>query len=590
MRIVVQWFFVLGLGLALAPATVDGQDQSRFTARHRAGDDPRWAAPDWDDRDWEVGNTVPVGRGVHWVRFRFVTRPDARASVSTDRGERDVSGLGPGATVDSVFMAAPYSYELFADGRRIGGSGVVGATKATERVGPLDHVFMIPAELRAPGEHVVAIRLSSFHFNFPSDEVVVSFLPSNAARHYAEQMRRPVLPLISVGAAGLVALLSAVLFWVAGRWRPLLLCSGLSLALAFFYLLIAWRWLHNDPYDWFQPRLWAIAGIMTLIAALFPWLLLEQFGLARGRRWWLWALLAPLLAAAWAASPIYEFKVMWMCRATLAISLVIAGWAVWRRRAGARFVFAGVLVGLLTVRTVRREFLDAPFTATFGVLVLGVFTTLGLQLRADRRRAQAATLAAARLEIELLKKNIQPHFLMNTLTAITEIIEQEPKSAVNLIEALAGEFRIVARVSGEKLIPLGQELELCRAHLRIMSLRRTIACSLEVTGADERAMVPPALLHTLVEGGVTHQTPRDGELKFTLAVDAGEERTCYTLTAHGVNPPAPRPPQEGTGLRYVKARLEESFAGRWSLEAGPVAEGWRTVIEIRADTGEAGRT
>ena len=36
-----------------------------------------------------------------------------------------------------------------------------------------------------------------------------------------------------------------------------------------------------------------------------------------------------------------------------------------------------------------------------------------------------------------------------------------------------------------------------------------------------------------------------------------------------------------TGLRYVKARLDDSFAGRWTLTAGPVAGGWRTVIEVR---------
>jgi len=555
------------------------------TMSHRAGDDPRWAAPDWDDHDWTPGNSVPTRTGVQWVRFRFPITGEVMRLIP-DAPPRDISGLGSGAPVDSVFVAAPYSYEFFWDGRLIGRNGVVSNTPEGEETGPLDRVMMVPPDLLGPGEHVVAMRLSSFHYGFPAARITIGFLLSNAAGHYAAEIHSPVSPLIGVGGALVVALLSALLFWLVDRWRPLLLCSLVSLALAVFYLLIAWRWIHPDPYDWFYPRLLLITWVMTIVAALFPWLLLEQFAAPR-RAWWL-AGLAPLLALAWAASPLYEIKALWLCRAMLAISLGIAAWAVWRRRPGARFVLIGVVAGLLLVKADRRDFLDPTFFLIFGMLVLFVFATLGLQLRSDRRRAQQATLTAARLETELLKRNIQPHFLMNTLTTIMEVIEQEPKTAVTLIEALAGEFRILARVSGEKLIPLGQELELCRAHLHIMSLRRGISCSLEVANVDETSPVPPALFHTLVEGGLTHQLPRDGRLRFTLEAAYQPGLARYVLTVHGGNPPAPQPVREGTGLRYVKARLEESFAGRWTLAVGPVAEGWQSVIEIKHPPGESG--
>jgi hypothetical protein len=42
--------------------------------------------------------------------------------------------------------------------------------------------------------------------------------------------------------------------------------------------------------------------------------------------------------------------------------------------------------------------------------------------------------------------------------------------------------------------------------------------------------------------------------------------------------------REGTGLRYIKARLEESFPGGWTVQGEPHAAGWRTTIEI-ADAG-----
>jgi LytS/YehU family sensor histidine kinase len=169
-----------------------------------------------------------------------------------------------------------------------------------------------------------------------------------------------------------------------------------------------------------------------------------------------------------------------------------------------------------------------------------------------------------------------------------ETIEQEPKTAAALVESLAGEFRILSRVAGEKLIPLAQEVELCRAHLRVMSLRKGVTCSLNTTAVDGRALVPPALFHTLVENGLTHLQPREGRQDFELRMDEDARRVRYTLLARGIRPvestraadPARESAKEGTGLRYVKARLEESFTGRWQMTAGPVPDGWRTEIEI----------
>ena len=166
------------------------------------------------------------------------------------------------------------------------------------------------------------------------------------------------------------------------------------------------------------------------------------------------------------------------------------------------------------------------------------------------------------------------------------MIEQEPKAAVTLIEALAEEFRVLSRVSGEKLIPLGQEIELCRAHLRVMSLRKGATCTLTTAGTDERALVPPALFHTLIENGLTHLLPRDGQQRFELdaAVEGGRAR--YVMRAHGERPtPVPGSgTRAGTGLRYIEARLEESFPGDWRCTSGPTAEGWETHLEMRRAT------
>jgi LytS/YehU family sensor histidine kinase len=229
--------------------------------------------------------------------------------------------------------------------------------------------------------------------------------------------------------------------------------------------------------------------------------------------------------------------------------------------------------------------------------VVGLLTAVILQMRDERREAQAALLTSARLEVELLKRNIQPHFLMNSLASLMEVIEQSPQGAGPLIESLAGEFRILARVSGEKLISLGQELELCDCHLRVMSMRQGTSWRLERDGVNPDTLVPPALFHTLIENGITHSEGRPQHRVFRLRAEVDGDVTRFTLLAPVARPPeeatAPSPvngrrPEAlngsatgGTGLRYVKARLEESFPGRWQLRTGLTSEGWQTAIEIR---------
>ena len=96
-------------------------------------------------------------------------------------------------------------------------------------------------------------------------------------------------------------------------------------------------------------------------------------------------------------------------------------------------------------------------------------------------------------------------------------------------------------------------------------------------------MVPPALLHTLVENAITHGGPvRDGErtLRLTEARLADGRRVIELLSPVSQLPTARTGVTEGTGTRYVKARLEESHPGRWHFETGPVPNGWRTRIEI----------
>lgn len=589
MRFLRLWIFALGLAAAAsAPAAEAVISAPAVLMRLKRGDDPRWAAPDWDDNGWlEVppGLAIPVHDGIYWVRFRLKRTEESfdRDVGRTFSWPRDE----PGSPINALFMAGPLSFDLHWDGRLIRRSGVVGAERATETPGPLDNLVAIPEDLLGPGEHVVALRVSTAHYNFTTERAGFYFAMVNFTDRLVYETRQPILPLVGAGAAALGAAFCASLFWFVDRRRPLLLGSALSLVIGLFYFLIAWRWLHEDTYDWFAPRLAAITVIVTLISGLQAWLLLEQFAIPR-KRFWL-AAFTPLIIAAWLSSPFHGVIVLWLYRATLGFSVAAAGWAVARRRIGARWVLVAALLGLGSLQLVwdTRSFVSPAFLLTFGAQLLCLFIALGLQLRGDRQKARDVALTAARLETELLKKNLQPHFLLNTLTAISEVIEQDPPGAVLFIDDLAGEFRSLALMSGERLVPLKRELDLCRAHLKVISRRTGRKHDLVVEGAAESTLVPPALFLTLIENGLVHQQAETGAA-FRLVAQVGGADARFVFLSPGRTRELAGRPAGGTGLRYVKARLEESFPKRWTFSQMTVAEGWQTIIGWQAETGAGG--
>ena len=181
-------------------------------------------------------------------------------------------------------------------------------------------------------------------------------------------------------------------------------------------------------------------------------------------------------------------------------------------------------------------------------------------------------LRSARLEIELLRRHLQPHFLMNTLTALSEWFEQEPDVATEMIQDLGRELRILGDISSRSSITIAQELELCRSHLAVMARRRDEQLELSAEGVDPEACIPPAIFHTLLENALTHNSYRDRPACFRLRQSNFEGRVRYVFEApyhprgqeavtraprrHGL---ALRP---GTPARELRRRLSPSSRSR----------------------------
>jgi len=208
-----------------------------------------------------------------------------------------------------------------------------------------------------------------------------------------------------------------------------------------------------------------------------------------------------------------------------------------------------------------------------------------LQIHRRVKQQHQIELRTSRLENQLLKKNIQPHFLMNSLISLQQIIHEDPFKAEDMIDELASEFQVFSRVAEKKLIAMKDELKLCRAHLRIMEYRKGASFTLETINITGEERIPPAIFHTLVENGITHGYGLKNKGRFVLEKSLNNKQIIYRLYNDGEMNPDSKGAQKqligsGTGIKYIQARLSESYGNNWRMDYGQVDRGWETTIRL----------
>lgn len=552
------WATALLLALLIGCAPSAPQIPASRDVRFRVGDDPAWASPDFDDRDWATGTFADAPRdvGVLWARLR-VTSPEA-------------DSLG-------VSVSAAAAREVHWDGIAIGRAGQVGASWEQEQPGPLDLVVAVPSDLAAPGRHTIAVRFSTFRRPPGTNGLLLNIGHGELTELVLAPLRSVGLPLVFLGGFLMVGSYFVALYFVDRRRRPYLAMGLLCVAVALLLVAECWRDAVGYDYTGHVMRLRMIEGLTAAVGILLVGAYLLQFR-SVGAGWWIGGL---ALASAVAGRLIHDHEALTYTLFAISLSLaaLLAGWAWTRRKPGAVFALGGALACLGALFVTGRSFMEGAFFPAFGTLVAGALASLSLQTRVEAKRFQGALAAKARLEAELLKKHLQPHFLMNTLTSIMEWVETDPPRGARALEALATELRSLTQVSGRSVISMGEELALCRAHLAVMGFRQGVDFRLESSGVDPSSPIPPAVLHTGIENAITHNAYDPGEVVFRLTESLQEGRRILQLRTPLAGA-ARSSVVEGGGTRYVRARLEESAPGDWSLTAGPDGGDWLLQLDL----------
>ncbi len=538
-----------------------GEDRGTYIKdeRYKVGDDIRWAAPDFTDNHWKaVFDGLPKEQTVYWIRSHVMV--DAQASPAP---------MG-------VYTTTFGSYELYWDGQLIDKSGVVGTDQTSETPGPIVNISRVPDDAYTSGEHIMSMRISSFHSPDIAREAYFGQFFAPFEHLQFNRYKKNLPPIMILGGLLIIALYFLQLYWIYARDKPFLMFSLLCFAVSALLMTESYKGVFGYTYDWHIFRLTLVSFFTGLVSVLLPLFLLYQFELPFKKRLTLAATLVMLAINTWVSG--YDFSAEMMFAVAFVWALVIALYAWKKHKQGAMLTVLGLLIVVLTKAFVPFSFQDSLFFPSFGILILCVLTTLTQRMKVTQQERNEALVNSAQLEIMLLKKNIQPHFILNTLTSIEQWIEEEPQTAVKFIDALADEFKVMNAMADQKQVPLAQELDLCRSHLQIMSYRKDMQFELTTTNTNPELLIPPAIIHTLIENALTHNIYLQGTITMTLTQSIVDQGICLELAAPLNLPKNHESQSSGTGLKYIRSRLEESYPGLWDLQEQQTAEHWITKL------------
>ena len=190
----------------------------------------------------------------------------------------------------------------------------------------------------------------------------------------------------------------------------------------------------------------------------------------------------------------------------------------------------------------------------------------------------------------MLRTQLNPHFLFNTLNAVAALVQTDPKGVRRMIALLSDMLRKTLDQASEPEVPLERELELLRLYLSIMEIRFRGRLDVRIA-ADPTVMearVPHLILQPLVENSMKHGIGY-GSDSGLLEIAASREGDELILTVRDSGPgSAIDGPSSGAGpsqgggfgLRHTRERLQQSYGERGKLALTTTERGG-TVAEVR---------
>ncbi len=230
-----------------------------------------------------------------------------------------------------------------------------------------------------------------------------------------------------------------------------------------------------------------------------------------------------------------------------------------------------------------------PFDFLIYLAVVGIAHAYEYYRKYRQRAIRATQLEAqlAKAQVQALKMQLHPHFLFNTLHAISALMDEDVKSSRDMLVLLSELLRMTLDRADQQEITLAQEMAFVRRYLDIQQIRFQGELNIEIDIDPEvqDALVPNLILQPLVENAIQHGAAPEGTVS-EITIRGHQKDGILTLQVadngpglFGKGDGAPAS-ASGIGLKNTRERLHQIYGRTHRLQLGDAPGGGAMVTVV----------
>ncbi len=262
----------------------------------------------------------------------------------------------------------------------------------------------------------------------------------------------------------------------------------------------------------------------------------------------------------WVKFPVKRFVVSFLATIGYTVFVVVALVTLWDRYIA--FKFDG--------------YLEVVVPALFMTLLISFFLhgrQFLLNWKQSEINAQMLEKERVHAQYDSLKNQVNPHFLFNSLNALTNLVYEDQDKAAKFIKQLSEVYRYVLDSRDKEIVPLDDELKFLESYLFLQRIRFGEKLNVEVDISNRSYSIAPMALQMLVENAIKHNEISLDNPLIIRVFSEGDFLIVENLITRKITLPEP---SSGTGLENIKKR----YAFLSSLQVEVRSDGGRFVVKL----------
>ncbi len=216
-----------------------------------------------------------------------------------------------------------------------------------------------------------------------------------------------------------------------------------------------------------------------------------------------------------------------------------------------------------------RVYIQQTYIPMIVAIVLTIFlTSRGFLLSWRQAAIEAEKLKTERVasQYESLKNQVNPHFLFNSLNALTSLVYEDQKQAAKFIKKLADVYRYVLDNQQKEVVPLRNELRFVQAYVFLQKIRFEDNLSIDIQVPESDAMILPLSLQMLVENAIKHNIVSDDQ---PLSIRIYQGNSDSLVIENTLQPKTSHEYSSGLGLKNIQSRYTHLSGKDVEIQNGP---------------------